>query len=338
MWNVIGQNTALDYLKKSFGAKRLSHAYLFVGPPQVGKMTLALNLSQAVNCTSEKHEKPCSSCSQCCRTLEGNHTDVEIIKAYEASKNGTTRHSIGIDQIRELQHKLNLKPFEGAFRVTIFEDSERMTEEASNALLKTLEEPPSQSLLILLASQETQLLPTIRSRCIRIKLNPMPVNEIIDHIVANHSIKEDTAHLIGRLSKGCLGWAIEASRNPHILADRAIQMDRMLDLMDSDLEHRFRESDDLVTTLYNDRREAMQILREWLGIWRDLMLIQNNSVNLITNIDYMTTLKSRSIKYSSDQIINTINTMQISIDSLANNVNPRLAIETIMLMIPRNTN
>ncbi|MQF64505.1 DNA polymerase III subunit delta' [SAR202 cluster bacterium AC-409-J13_OGT_754m] len=338
MWNVIGQNLALNYLKKSFASNRLSHAYLFVGPAQIGKMTLALNLAQAVNCTSENQNKPCGSCSQCNRTLAGKHTDVDIIKAYEPSRNGTTRHRIGIDQIRELQHKLNLKPFEGAFRVTIFDDAERMTEEASNALLKTLEEPPSQSLLILLSSQETQLLPTIKSRCIKLKFNPLPVKEIIDHILANYSTKEDTAHLIGRLSKGCLGWAIEASINPRILEERVIQVNSILNLMDSGLEDRFRESDNLVTALYNNRKEALQILKEWLGVWRDIMLIKNASVNLITNTDYTDILKSKSMKYSSEQILNTINRIQNSIESLDNNANPRLAIETIMIMMPRNSN
>ena len=337
MWNVIGQNLALNYLKASFAANRLSHAYLFVGPAQIGKMTLALNLAQAVNCTSDNQNKPCNSCSQCNRTLEGNHTDLEIITSYDPSRNGTTRR-IGIDQIRELQHKLNLKPFEGAFRVTIFEDAERMTEEASNALLKTLEEPPSQSLLILLSSQEAQLLPTIKSRCIKLKLNPMPVKEIIDHLRANYSIKEDTAHLIGLLSKGCLGWAIDASSNPLILEQRSIQIEKMLNLMDSGLEYRFRESDNLVSSLYNNRKEALQILREWLGVWRDIILIKNDSVDLITNTDYIDILKSKSMKYSSEQILNTINRIQKSIDCLDNNVNPRLAIETIMIMMPRNSN
>jgi len=337
MWNVIGQNLALNYLKASFAANRLSHAYLLVGPPQIGKMTLALNLAQAVNCTSENQTKPCNSCSQCNRTLEDNHTDLEIIKSYDPSRNGTT-HRIGIDQIRELQHKLNLKPFEGAFRVTIFEDAERMTEEASNALLKTLEEPPSQSLLILLSSQEAQLLPTIRSRCIKLKLNPMPVKKIIDHLRENYSIKEDTAQLIGLLSKGCLGWAIDASSNPLILEQRSIQIEKMLNLMDSGLEYRFRESDNLVSSLYNNRKEALQILREWLGVWRDIILIKNDSVDLITNTDYIDILKAKSMKYSSEQILNTINRMQKSIDCLDNNVNPRLAIETIMIMMPRNMN
>ncbi|TET38214.1 MAG: AAA family ATPase, partial [Dehalococcoidia bacterium] len=165
MWQVIGHEKAVALLERSMKGGKLSHAYLFVGPPHVGKMTLAMNLAQALNCRGE--ERPCGECPQCRRIARGVHADVQVIGL-------EGRMEIGIDQIREMQHAASLKPFEGRNRVFIIDGADHLSHEAANCLLKTLEEPPPNDQLILLAANERLLLPTVLSRCQKLELGPLP--------------------------------------------------------------------------------------------------------------------------------------------------------------------
>ena len=134
MWQVIGQSKAVNSLKRGIAERRLSHAYIFAGPQHVGKMTLAINFAQALNCLSE--DKPCGECHTCHRIASGNHPDIQVIRRDEAGKSEDTpqRKGISIDQIREMQHSVHLKPYEGSYRVIIIDGSEHMSEEAANSL------------------------------------------------------------------------------------------------------------------------------------------------------------------------------------------------------------
>jgi DNA polymerase-3 subunit delta' len=145
MWNTIGHDTAVDLLRRSLDEGRLAHAYMIAGQRHLGKMTLALDLAMAVNCTAP--ERPCGECTQCDRISRGLHTDVKVVEI-----DIDTGVTIKIDQVLEMQREISLAPFEGASRVVIFDESERLTEDAANTLLKTLEEPPDRVLMLLLAS------------------------------------------------------------------------------------------------------------------------------------------------------------------------------------------
>ncbi len=176
MWQVIGQEKALTLLKRSLAEDNLAHAYLLVGPSHIGKMTLAINLAQALNCF--KDEPPCGQCSSCVRISRGCHADVQVLSLKsKTNEKGKSNVEIGIDDIRDVQHVANLPPFEGGHKVFIIDGAENMSAEASNCLLKILEEPPTKVVFLLLTSEEDKLLPTIVSRCQRIGLKPMPAAE-----------------------------------------------------------------------------------------------------------------------------------------------------------------
>ncbi|MEK7216302.1 MAG: DNA polymerase III subunit delta', partial [Chloroflexota bacterium] len=177
-WRLIGNAAAVAALQHSLSQDRLAHAYLLVGPEGVGKATLALALAQAVNCLQP--DPPCGECGQCRRIAHGLHPDVTVVTLEEG------RREIRINQIRELQVLLNLLPFEGRNRVTIIHDADRMNEEAGNALLKTLEEPPPRVVLALTCRDEEALLPTIRSRCRRVVLNPVGTAELVRALETAH--------------------------------------------------------------------------------------------------------------------------------------------------------
>ena len=177
MWQTSGQDRLIGFLKDSIGRGSLAHAYLFVGPPQVGKITLAIDLARALNCPSA--ESPCGTCRTCQRIGEGKHPDVVIINKNTGrdAKDRKKSTEISIDTIRDfLQKSSNLPPYEGKFKIYIIDDADLMSVEAANCLLKTLEEPPPHVVIILLTSEEKLLLPTVVSRCQRFELKPVAIS------------------------------------------------------------------------------------------------------------------------------------------------------------------
>ena len=334
MWQVIGQDHAVRQLKAGLELDRLSHAYLLVGPPHVGKRTLALNLAQAVNCTPEGDTVPYGQCSQCRRIAAGHHADVRVIGLDQGNSGSPQRREISIDDVRAVSGQAHLKPYEGACRVYIFEDAETMSEEAANALLKTLEEPPPQTLLILLTSQEDRLLPTISSRCRRIKLRPMPQEEIASYLEKSRSVEKGDAERLARLSRGSLGWALLALQDSLVLERRKSELDRLIGLLDAHIEQRFHAASDIASLYYRDRSEAMEVLDIWLTWWRDLLVMREGVEDSVYNQDYMDSLQQWSLRYSSRQITDFIGVILSTLKALDHNVNPRLSMEVLMLAIP----
>ena len=182
MWQVVGQDRVVSLLQRSLERGSLSHAYLLVGPKHVGKMTLAIDIAQLLNCQSD--ESPCGDCDACQRIISGKHADVQIVGLNSAgNSNGSkAKAEISIDQIRELQHSASLPPFEGKYKVFIIDGAELMSNEAANCLLKTLEEPVEGVVFILLTTNEKSLPETVISRCQRLELRLMPTNEIGDEL------------------------------------------------------------------------------------------------------------------------------------------------------------
>ena len=172
--NIHGHDGVLNLLYTAAQADRLAHAYVLVGPPHVGKMTLAVHLAQLVNCEAPT-PGPCLTCNQCKRIAAGNHADVQIT-GLPTTEEGALGTQIRIEQVRELRKQASLRPYEGRTRVFIIQDSELLTNEAANSLLKYLEEPPPNVLLALLASDEDALLPTVSLDASVLSLGPCPLH------------------------------------------------------------------------------------------------------------------------------------------------------------------
>ncbi len=334
MWSVIGQTRAVSLLQRSLETDSLAHAYLFVGPAHVGKMRLALNLAQALNC--EEAEPPCNQCDSCQRVASAKHADVQFIGLGHNgdSTEPRSRAEISIDQIRQVQHSASLPPFEGRYKVFIIDGAEFLSLEAANCLLKTLEEPIGKVVFILLTTNEMLLPATVVSRCQRVELFPIPVGEVEIALNKNWGVEQEKAKLLARLSHGCLGWAVSATLDDSLLHQRAESLDRLLDIINADCEERFAYVAQLATQFSQNRALVYERLNLWLDWWRDLLLVKIGSIDNITNIDRLNTLSDMARNFSLAQVRAFIRSIRTAGEQLRQNANPRLALEVLMLDIP----
>ncbi|MDA1348485.1 MAG: DNA polymerase III subunit [Chloroflexi bacterium] len=336
MIRTIGHTRAVNALRRGLESDRVSHAYLFAGPAHVGKMTLAIDLARMVNCIGD--DRPCGECRQCVRISQGLHTDVRVLglASGDAEKEGApSRTAISIDEIRTLGKEANLKPFEGRSRVFIIEDAERMSEAAANALLKTLEEPPEQVLLVLLTSKASLLPPTVVSRCQQLELRPLPALQVAEHIRSINGLDAAQVEEIARVSAGRLGWALRAVEQPETLDSRYSRLQEIWEVLSATLERRFSYAADLAGQFANDRDSVVEELGLWLSWFRDVMLLSHEAGELVVNLSAIEPLRAAAGSLSGSEIAGAVRAIDKTLELLKRNVSPRLALEQLMLRLPR---
>lgn len=320
MNNIVGHESAVQQLRQAALAGQPAHAYLFTGPPAIGKRTLATALARMLNCTGEA--PPCGECRACRLIAAGRHPDVHIIGADDAP--------IRIDQIRELQHDASLAPVEARWRVFLLPNVERATRAASNSLLKTLEEPPAHVVLLLTALDANALLPTVVSRCRTIPLRPLSIHEVQTALEEQWHVEPERAALLARLSGGRMGWAVTALEDSAILDRRQAEIDALTSLAGAGRVTRL----EIAYRLSRDEKHLAERLALWLSWWRDLMLVKAGPVDAVTNADHLPTLRSQADSCEQQQIAGTIRAIQRTIRQIDANVNSRLALEVLLLDMP----
>jgi DNA polymerase-3 subunit delta' len=319
--SVIGHEWAVDLLLNGLGLGRVSHATLIVGPPSIGKTTIARVFAQALNCRGDQ-PKPCGKCLSCRKVVSGNHPDVRILDASD--------QTLKIGEVRDLQRELSLTVQEGPWRVAVLADFERATVEAANALLKTLEEPPPQVVLVLTATEADVLLPTIVSRCQVLSLRPLPISLVKEALVSRWNAEPAQADLLACLSGGRLGWAVRALEDETLLARRNEHLDNMALLMSKGRVERLAYAADLG----RDSGLAREVLNLWMGWWRDVLLLASGSQVAITNVDRETTLRQQAGQVTRRQAKRMVARLRSISKNLDQNVNPRLALEVLLLSLP----
>lgn len=198
--DLLGQQRAKTLLTKSLSSGRIAHAYLFRGADGIGKKLFAKAMAMALSCKNCGPATSCGTCISCRKFLSDNHPDYVV----ESPAKGT----IKIDRVRSLCKSLTYPPYESQRRVVVIEDIHTMRQEAANSLLKTLEEPPVDNVLILTAEASKSILPTIRSRCQIVPFYPLRVDETISILMKDHGIAEEEGRLLARLSEGSPGKAL----------------------------------------------------------------------------------------------------------------------------------
>ncbi|MDA1035978.1 MAG: DNA polymerase III subunit delta' [Chloroflexi bacterium] len=331
MFNVLGHETAVKAFKTATHGGRLHHAYLITGPAHVGKLTLAMQIAQAMNCL-RPDDAPCRECEACKRIASGLHADVRVIAVDPEATEGP-KTAIGIDSVRELIGAAHLRPYEGRTRVFVFDEAERMTHDAANALLKVLEEPPPDVLMLLLSADEDRVLPTITSRCQLIQLHPLAVDRVT-RILNEQGVTADQADVIARLSRGCVGWAIDASHDPALLAGVHQRLERIAGVIEESLEARFSYAEELARRFQRDRAAGREELYLWLRWLRDILLIQQGQEGGVVNVSWSGTLHRQAASFTPADAVRWLHLVTESIEFLERNANARLALDVLMLEAP----
>lgn len=323
----------IDLLQRSLRSGRLSHAYLIAGPPHVGKMTLAVGLSQAVNC--ESGEPPCGVCRSCQRIAAGKHPDIKVMSLLSAERpKEKPRTEIGIDDVRDMQHEASLPPYEGRYKVFVVDGTERLSTEAANSVLKILEEPPPRVLILLLSSREHELLPTVTSRCQRLEMRPLSASISREVLVQRWGADPEKADLMARLSGGCLGWAVSALADAEYLERRRQDIAALNAVVSMSYRERFNVAAEWTRRFERSRDDIAGLLNLWLGWWRDVLLVRAGCPAAVTNIDLKSDLEAQAAQFITEEALSAAGSVFRAIEQLSVNANPRLVLEVLMLAIP----
>jgi len=323
-WGLLGHEWAVAMLKQHISRDALRHAYLFTGPPGLGRRTLALRLAQTLNCTQPPAPgQPCGVCRDCRQIDSMTHPDLSIVQA--ESEGGTLK----VDQVREVRRTLTLKPYQAKYRVALFLRFQEASEGAANALLKTLEEAPQYAVLVLTANSPEGLLPTITSRCEVLRLRPLPADVIQSHL-QQQGAESEQAYLVAHVSSGRPGYALKLLNDEDALEIRAERLADMEQLLSSTRVQKFNYAEKMA----RDKDAMRQTLLLWLSYWRDVLLCASGATASIANVDKNETITSMAQALELQGTRRIVHDLETALKRLDHNVNPRLLAEVLLLDLP----
>ena len=340
-WDIVGQEGAVALLRRAVeDAGRLSHAYLFVGPERVGRATTARRFAQALNCTSED-ERPCGECRSCRLIAEGKHPDVELMGVGGVCEESEHRdHSadgsrdIRICQVRRLQRVVSRTPFEARYRVVIVDPADALTQEAANAFLKTLEEPPAQVVLVLVTAREEALRETVRSRCRRVAFFGVPRQAIETALRERCGAEAAAASRLARHAGGRLGWAVAALQDDRLLIDRERTVDDIESLVAGDYSERFAYAAELGARFGRNPQAVQATLGVWRDWWLDVLRTAAGQEQLVATAERLDTLRSQASQYGVEGAVQALTALTDVRRHLEEHASPTLALEVMLLELP----
>ena len=326
---ILGQKQPKQTLKNALQNNSVAHAYLFYGQESIGKKYTAIELAKVLNCSESAEGGACDKCLSCRKIEKRTHPDfffIEPIKSTPTAREAT----IKIEPIRDLQRKLAFHPYEGKVKVAVINDAELMNPQAANSFLKTLEEPPSATVLILVSSNPFKLLPTLISRCQAIKFQPLTpenIKKILKETMTEEIIEENDLNFRTLRSRGSVKKAMKED-----MADIANIRQEIVGLLET---VSFDRMDIVFTYAKSWARQSDQwemILNEIMELVRDLAFFRSGcSESEIHNRDIANRLKPLALKRSLKswlEIFNTVHTTQLA---LSGNANAQLFFENMLI-------
>lgn len=330
-----GQKTVIETLLSAVAHDRLAHAYLFIGPAGIGKKKTALALAQTILC-QEKPREGCGACTACAAVLAGTHPDL-ILLAPEAEK-----QSLVIDQVRELQRLLVLKPVLGGKKIAVLEEAHLLTAQAQSALLKLVEEPPGDALLILLTVNAATLSRPLLSRCQQVRFSALPVAVVEALLVQDHSKDAATARTLALHSRGSIGRAL--ALDPDVFTEECryveeelqklaktsfTELSRLAEWLVAD---RVRKSaTNLETSAHRPTGDRLELVLSWYEeVLRCAVLGPEGIVRYRDRSSAVTQMaKTLGVNGALRQLTLVYDTIQ----ALGRNANRRLAVEDMLLQL-----
>ena len=317
---LIGHSKQLQSLRAALANQRLHHAYLFAGPEGVGKRTIALALAKAVHC-AELTGDYCGRCVNCASIMASNHPDVRVVQTLPGKK------EISIQQVREIERELRFRSFGGKRKIAIVDPAALMNAAAQNALLKTLEEPPENSLIILVTPNAGGLLPTLRSRCLRLSFGPLSRAQVVAFLQREQRIKAEDAEVLAAMSMGSIGVAANLDRHA-LFEKRRIWIGKLSALKVKDYQGAMAAAEALATS----REEALEFLR-WAESWyRDLLIhAVTRKADELVNLDMLPQIEYQSTGFSAKRALGALAWITEATSGIQRNLNRRMVLERFLL-------
>jgi DNA polymerase-3 subunit delta' len=330
--NIIGHDLQKNLLRRAVAEERVSHSYLFYGMDGVGKRLVALGFAKILNCLTPVSNRDAISnnagcdCNSCRKIDKGIHPDVFVIE-YKGLRD------IKVDQIREdVEERLYFKPFEGRYKVAIVDEADRMSHSAQNAFLKTLEEPPDESIVILLTSSPQSLLPTIRSRCQSLQFEGIPIEFIVGELKTRRGLSSEESTMIAFLSEGSLGRALNL--DDEMLSGRNELITRLSQVETDSASSVLGVVESILRGSSNDDNERLKTYLEFILLWlRDLINVKIGlDEDLLINKDLISVSREYASRYSLEKILEKLTFVeQVSNSILRLNSNRQIALENLVL-------
>lgn len=324
--DILGHEQIKEHFQKAIESHKVSHAYILTGEAGMGRKSLANAFALTLLCEKGKSE-PCMECHACKQALSGNHPDLIYVTHDKPA-------SIGVDDIRkQINDTVMVRPYSSYYKVYIVDEAEKMTQQAQNALLKTIEEPPSYAIIILLTTNQEAFLPTILSRCVQLKLKPLKDFVVKSYLVESMKIPEADADIYAAFARGNLGKAISIASSEDFKEMRQ----ELLHLLKHIKEMDISELLDYIQKLkdaHMDIYECLDFMQMW---YRDVLLYKvTKDINLLIFKDEYKTINeiSRGSGYEGmERILDAIDKARVRLDA---NVNMELAMELMLLVMKEN--
>jgi len=327
-WRIIGHRRAVRGLARAAATESPAHAYLITGPAQIGKRTLARELAAALNCTAAPDQRPCHACPNCKMTLKEAHPDLIVVER-------SAEKRMGVEQVRDAREQVDWRPYQGRFKTYVFVDADDISEGASNALLKTLEEPPPQIVVVLTAAQADAVPTTVVSRCRVLPLQPGALDEVAGGLRALHDASPEEAHRLATLCNGRAGWAVAALADPPLAAQREAELARAIELSEGKLGTRLLLAAQACKgeNFLESRALCLRTLEDMQTWWRDLLMVASGASAPLAHAARRQEIERQIEKRGRARIVRGLREIEITASAVERNVTPRLALEALLLRL-----